>query len=406
MPTAVIDSFTLKPYLGNPAAVCFLARHDVLHDDILQAIAAEMNLSETAFVFPLPETTTALAATADGATTAIVTTTTTSAAAATAPLSLGIRWLTPETEVGFCGHATLAAAHAVFTEPSSQQVFPFLFSAAADGAAAAPPASIRFVGTAPMAGNVEMTVAPQPMGAWSARAAAALEPAAAVGAEAAACGRHPGFVPARKAHYVLDFPERMPEPTVLAPDQVAALSAALGLQGGASDIVEILLHKPSRKYVVVVRDATMIATLRVNASLLASTFHPPQAAPLSVTVTGSSVGSRFTSTVHGDHDIVSRHFAPWVGIDEDPVTGAAHIVVAPYWFKKLHTTTGVGATKALRCYQASARGGWMCVVAGPRPGRLSISASATTMTSGVHYACVNYRRSATSATHVNADSKL
>lgn len=50
------------------------------------------------------------------------------------------------------------------------------------------------------------------------------------------------------------------------------------------------------------------------------------------------------------YDFVSRYFAPWVGIDEDPVTGSAHCFLGPYWAEKLGKTE-------LHAYQASARGG-------------------------------------------------
>lgn len=50
------------------------------------------------------------------------------------------------------------------------------------------------------------------------------------------------------------------------------------------------------------------------------------------------------------YDFVSRFFAPKIGIDEDPVTGFAHCILAPYWGKKLNKTV-------LKAYQASVRGG-------------------------------------------------
>lgn len=81
-----IDAFTSKPFGGNPAAVVLL---DTEHsDNWLQAVAMENNLSETAFVLPKN----------DG----------------TFPL----RWFTPTTEVDLCGHATLAAAHALWESKS------------------------------------------------------------------------------------------------------------------------------------------------------------------------------------------------------------------------------------------------------------------------------------------------
>lgn len=76
-----IDSFTDKLFHGNPAAVCILEQW--LNDELMQAIAIENNLSETAFVV------------ADGD-------------------NFKIRWFTPSNEVSLCGHATLAAAFVLF----------------------------------------------------------------------------------------------------------------------------------------------------------------------------------------------------------------------------------------------------------------------------------------------------
>lgn len=73
-----IDAFTSTLYNGNPAAVCVLEQW--LDDRLMQLIARENNLSETAFVVP------------DGN-------------------GFYIRWFTPNTEVDLCGHATLASAH-------------------------------------------------------------------------------------------------------------------------------------------------------------------------------------------------------------------------------------------------------------------------------------------------------
>ena len=78
-----IDAFTDRPFAGNPAAVCLL---DAPRDAAwMQAVAAEMNLAETAFVVPQDE-------------------------------AFGLRWFTPTVEVDLCGHATLASAHALWTE--------------------------------------------------------------------------------------------------------------------------------------------------------------------------------------------------------------------------------------------------------------------------------------------------
>jgi len=76
-----VDAFTGRPFAGNPAAVCLLER--AADPGWMQAVGAEMNLSETAFVWPV----------ADG---------------------FGLRWFTPVTEVDLCGHATLASAHVLW----------------------------------------------------------------------------------------------------------------------------------------------------------------------------------------------------------------------------------------------------------------------------------------------------
>ncbi len=80
IPLYQIDAFTSRPFAGNPAAVCALEAW--LPDDVLQAIAAENNLSETAFIVP-----------GDG--------------------DWHLRWFTPAAEVNLCGHATLATACAL-----------------------------------------------------------------------------------------------------------------------------------------------------------------------------------------------------------------------------------------------------------------------------------------------------
>nr|XP_054588159.1 phenazine biosynthesis-like domain-containing protein 2 isoform X2 [Nothobranchius furzeri] len=84
-----MDSFTNLPFKGNPAAVCPLAHE--LNDDLYQKIAAEMNLSETAFVTPINPSDTF-----------------------TSGSRFCLRWFTPTVEVNLCGHATLATAAVLF----------------------------------------------------------------------------------------------------------------------------------------------------------------------------------------------------------------------------------------------------------------------------------------------------
>jgi PhzF family phenazine biosynthesis protein len=81
----VVDSFTNQPFAGNPAAVCLL--DSPAPEPWMQHVAAEMNLSETAFVQPVEQ-----------------------------GRAFRLRWFTPRVEVGLCGHATLAAAHVLWEE--------------------------------------------------------------------------------------------------------------------------------------------------------------------------------------------------------------------------------------------------------------------------------------------------
>lgn len=87
----VVDAFTDKPFYGNPAAVCVMDRW--ISDETMQAIAAENNLAETAFVVKEGE-------------------------------RYRIRWFTPSMEEELCGHATLAASFVLlsFYEPEADGI--------------------------------------------------------------------------------------------------------------------------------------------------------------------------------------------------------------------------------------------------------------------------------------------
>src|SRR4051794_30694049 len=83
IPLFHVDAFTDRPFAGNPAAVCLLPSWKV--DRWLQAVAREMNLSETAFLVKQPD-------------------------------HFDLRWFTPKVEVDLCGHATLASAHVLWQQ--------------------------------------------------------------------------------------------------------------------------------------------------------------------------------------------------------------------------------------------------------------------------------------------------
>jgi PhzF family phenazine biosynthesis protein len=120
----------------------------------------------------------------------------------------------------------------------------------------------------------------------------------------------------------MDFPATPASPA----EEPAGLFAALGASGKVSR---------SDFYVLVeVADATTVRSLVPNFTQLAAV----DARAVIVTAAGDA-----------GFDVVSRMFAPNVGIPEDPVTGSAHCVLAPYWAPRFGTT--------LRAYQASPRGG-------------------------------------------------
>ena len=78
-----VDAFTNESFAGNPAAVCLM--NQAADEEWMQQVAAEMNLSETAFLYPVEN-------------------------------GYHLRWFTPTAEVELCGHATLASAHVLFED--------------------------------------------------------------------------------------------------------------------------------------------------------------------------------------------------------------------------------------------------------------------------------------------------
>jgi len=234
LPFFQVDAFADRPFAGNPAAVMPLDAW--LDDATLQAIAAEHNLAETAFVIP-----------ADGL-----------------DADYELRWFTPTSEVAMCGHATLASGHVLIGDR----------------------AAVRF----------------------ATRQAGVLEVAR----------DGPG--------YRLSLPVWRPDPKPL-PEALAAL----GLR--PDEVTETLWHA-QRYAMVVLADEAAVRAVEPDYAALAR------------------LGDWLTIvTAPGDAaDVASRAFAPGAGIPEDPVTGSAHAVIAPWWAARL------GRTR-FTAFQASARGG-------------------------------------------------
>ncbi|MCL4243578.1 MAG: PhzF family phenazine biosynthesis protein [Candidatus Dadabacteria bacterium] len=229
-----VDAFTDKPFSGNPAAVCIMTGPAGTH--WMQGLAAEMNLSETAFLYREDE-------------------------------GFRLRWFTPTTEVRLCGHATLASAHVLweagYLAPNETAVFHTLS----------------------------------------------------------------GRLTAKKNDGLLsiDLPAD-------APVEVEAPKALIDAFG----IEPLYVGKGDFGYIVEAASEEEVRNLAPDFALLRT-----------LPVTGMMVTSAASSE---GFDYIARAFAPGSGIDEDPVTGAAHCCMGAYWTKKL-------GKPELRAYQASQRGG-------------------------------------------------
>lgn len=272
IPFYTVDAFTAKPFAGNPAAVCLDA--DDLSDAARQAIAREMNLSETAFPYrPGPEGTRRL------------------------------RWFTPVAEVPLCGHATLASAHVLMRE-------------------------------AGVPGPVEFQSASGPLSVREDAGSA---------------------VPRR---LVMDLPANPPKEASM-PD---GLAEALGLAGTAASAGAVTF---------VASDKVAVMVLPSEQAVLA--VEPDFGALMRVVLPGAAMGVAVTAPGDGGVDFVSRFFAPWLGVDEDPVTGVAHTTLAPYWAAVLGRTE-------MEARQRSARGG--ALVARVLGDRVELAGHAVTVASG------------------------
>ncbi len=242
----------------------------------MQALAAEMNLSETAFLLPgfskgYPQAFNAVSA-ASKQDSSPLDVLSTASATRSPPSEWRLRWFTPRTEVKLCGHATLAAAHALWEGGLIE--------------------SSQIIAFETLSGTLE----------------------------------------ARKSNHWIDlnFPADPAQPLMGATEieSIQLLAEALGEQ--PRNVVRSRLY-----YLVELADAEAIRSLQ------------PDLEALRRLRDGVCVTARSDDKAY---DFVSRFFAPGLGIDEDPVTGSAHGVLAPYWAKKLKKAELVG-------YQASARGG-------------------------------------------------
>jgi len=252
LPFFQVDAFATKPFEGNPAAVIPLA--EWLDDAVMQAIAAENNLAETAFTVP----------------------------SASSDVDYDLRWFTPTVEVDLCGHATLASAHILMSRDK-----------------------VRF---ATRSGVLIVT-------------------------------RKPGKL-------WLDLPAYAVEA-----DEEPGLLEALGVTGPS-----FLSRGGNGAAIVLLDDEAAVRSVSPDFAALRNIDRL-----VIVTAPGSST------------DLVSRVFAAYHGIDEDPVTGSAHAALVPFWAKRL-------ASERFTALQASKRSGYLdCELRGDR---VRLGGSAVTVIEG------------------------
>jgi len=229
LPFFQVDAFAERPLTGNPAAVMPLERW--LDDKMMQAIALENNLSETAFTVPSEK-----------------------------DCDFDLRWFTPVAEVEMCGHATIASGHVLMTG-----------------------SSVRF-------------------------------------------STKSGMMIVSRRDDLLELDMRAAN---LSEAHEPELCAALGLPDGPVWLADGY----NDAAIIELADEAAVRALAPDFAALKQIHRMPV-----VTARGK------------DHDIASRVFVPYLGIDEDPVTGSAHAALLPYWTRRLGRTE-------FTALQASARTG-------------------------------------------------
>ena len=230
LPFFQVDAFAERPLTGNPAAVMPLEKW--LDDSLMQAIATENNLSETAFTVPSEQD----------------------------DIDFDLRWFTPTAEVEMCGHATIASGHILMTG-----------------------SSVRF-------------------------------------------STKSGLMIVSRRDDLLELDMRAAK---LSKVDEPELCAALGLPGTPVWLADGY----NDAAVIEVPDESAVRAVSPDFAALKKIRRMPV-----VTSRGNH------------HDVASRVFVPYLGIDEDPVTGSAHAALVPYWTKRLGRTE-------FSALQASARTG-------------------------------------------------
>ena len=242
MKVFIIDAFTDKPFRGNPAGVCIVESE--LTVDTMQAIANELNLSETAFI----------------------------SQAENIDTEYSVRYFTPTVEIDFCGHATLASSKLILHHLGKPFVNFTTFN------------------------NLKISAV------------------------------------SHNENIKMEFP--LYNTTDYVPNKELYEAFCI------DNPIATKFAKELDMLIIEVEDKTTLVNIKPNFIKAIGTSDCIK----EVVITAKSQDT--------EYDFYSRCFCPWIGIDEDPVTGASHSVLAKYWSKIL------GKTEML-AYQSSKRGGFM-----------------------------------------------
>jgi PhzF family phenazine biosynthesis protein len=242
--TYIIDAFTDKAFKGNPAGVCLLDAE--IDENLMQSIAAELNLSETAFLVK----------------------------DSTQKNTYHIRYFTPQVEIAFCGHATLASSKLMQEKEKLTEV---TFHT-----------------------------------------------------------HHNLKIPVSLSNQIIkmNFPLYPLESYKATESIFEGLGIMKYVWGGYAKELDMA--------VLEVANADIVRNLNPNFNTLLN----DRSGIKELVVTSISDNP--------EYDFISRCFCPWAGINEDPVTGAAHSVLSGYWKNKLNKTS-------FSAYQVSKRGGSLLI---------------------------------------------
>ena len=295
----IVDAFTNEPFRGNPAGVCYVpgvSGKFPFTDIQLQNIASEMNQAETSFIVPLDSSTSS---------------------------DFHLRWFTPTVEVPLCGHGTLSAAAVVFQE--------------FDGACG-DLLSFQTLSGVLTARRIKQENKPDII---------QLE------------------MPLNPPEKILEWADssEATDSTISTREKVVrALVATFRMEREAELIKEVWYNSTTKKLLVLLNETNVTRDTLEGfvADPSSMTQVDQRELPEEERIKGVMLTVKGTGSGEGEagqaHNFLTRYFAPWVGINEDAVTGSAHTVLAPFW-RSVYRENGGGSWTTMYARQCSKRGG-------------------------------------------------